>query len=121
MGLEQSLKGLASRLVAIAGTRLELAAVDLEDGLLRMAILLLAGIAGVLLLVAGSMFGAVALLIWQWDAARLLTASLIGIGYVVAAGVIAGVAWRSYRDRPPLLHATLAELQADRRSLGEHP
>lgn len=112
-----ALSRLAASALAAAHQRLELAALDVEEELLR-ASRLAAGIvvAGVLASAALASFGALIVLCF-WDTARL--AALAGVtALYAAAAVYAGVrvslAWSG---RPPLLSTTLEELRKDRDAL----
>ena len=111
---------IARSLLSYALTRTRLAAAEIEEQGLRLieiavwlaAALFFAGIAIV--------FIAVVVLVLFWDSNRLLAAGLLA-GLFVSLGTGAAlIARRLLSERPPLLAATLAELERDRNTLG-HP
>lgn len=116
--LPASLRGVGAQLLGMAHTRLSLAGVELaeeKDRLLRSLVLAFLGVTllGAGLLAAG-MWAVVAL----WDTHRLLALGVVTLAYL---GAGAGLLWhvqRMLRTAPPLLSATLAELERDRRALG---
>lgn len=111
-----------STVVDIGRTRLELAAVELEEERLRLARLALAA-TGTLFFAFAALAALTAALVLLCPAdARPLALGLAGLVYALV-GAAAGWRWRALSaSRPPLLQATLAELRADRAALrGESP
>lgn len=113
MNLAGPLARLAARLVAALHGRLEMAALDLQDGLLglvqRLALALLAALLAALALAAA----AATVVVVFWDSARL--AALVGVTVLFAAACVATL-WamrHSAVRRGPLLAATLQALQRD--------
>lgn len=100
-------------------TRTRLAATELEEQALRLieiviwlaAALFFAGIAIV--------FVAVLVVLLFWDSNRLVAAGLLAALFVSVATGATLIARRLLRERPPLLAATLAELERDRNTLGQ--
>lgn len=108
-----SVRRLAAGGVLLARERLELAALDVEDELLRAGaalatMLFIAVLAGLCLAALGAL-----VVVLFWDAAR--TAALLGVALVF--GAAAGwAAWRlkhMLARKPPFLGATLDELARD--------
>ncbi|WP_324780882.1 phage holin family protein [Thiobacillus sedimenti] len=117
MGLFESLKTFAGSLVAIAHTRLDLLANDLEeerDWLLSvLGLLLLAAFClglGLLLLV-------LLLVVAFWESHRLLV--LAGLAALFLGSGAAAVGWARHklRTKPRLFAASLGELSKDRERL----
>ncbi|MBC5763940.1 phage holin family protein [Ramlibacter albus] len=108
-----SVRRLAATVLLLARQRLELAALDFEEEVLRAGIALLAVLAvaalGALCLAALAAF----VVVWWWDTARLQ--ALLGVA-AVFGGAAACIAWRLKRAldaKPPFLHGTLQELRKD--------
>lgn len=117
-GLFVSLKTLATSLVGIVHTRLELLSIDIaeeREHLITLAVLLLVTLfclgVGVLLL-------ALLIVVAFWESHRLLAlASLTGV-FLAAGGGLAWLIVHKARTRPRLFAASLAELAKDRQQLG---
>lgn len=116
-GLIAALRGLLTQALALAVTRGQLAALEIEEArarTLRWAALGLA--AGVLLLAA-----LLTLSLWVaalfWDGPRALALGLLTLAYA-GLGVVALLVVRSQAaSAPPLLSQTRAELDKDRQAL----
>ena len=100
-------------LVALLHTRIELAAVELqEEGERRKEMVVLAAVAAVFLAMGAVLFAMFVVIVF-WDSHRLLaaggmTALYVGIGVAALARLR-----RSARESPPPFEATLAELAKD--------
>lgn len=112
-----SLRVLGSTFLGLAGTRAELALVELrQEGERRRQMLVLALAAGLFLglaLLAASLF-AVALF---WDTHRLAAVGGVALFHVVACVSFVAILQRKARASPPPFEATLAELARDREML----
>jgi uncharacterized membrane protein YqjE len=110
-----------SALVDIGQTRLQLASTELEEERLRVAELLLFAAAALFFLGLGIVLATLLLVLVFWDGPRLLVlGSAAALFFALGAGLAAS--WRrKSRAKPPLLAATLAELQRDRDALIGHP
>ncbi|MBB2916155.1 phage holin family protein [Cupriavidus taiwanensis] len=112
-----AVRNLAGSLVAMVQTRLELASVELAEErtrLLKVALLALFGLAffglGLVTLTA-----LIAILFWdtyRWQALGALT-----VLYLVLCAVCLAYARSVLRNAPPMLEATLAEIDKDREIL----
>jgi uncharacterized membrane protein YqjE len=110
VALAASLSELGSTLVLAARQRLELAALDVEEELIRLACLLAMALAASLLSALALAAVAVAVAAHFWDTARL--PALLGIALFFAAGAGA-LAWRmarAWNAKPAFLAATLGTL-----------
>ncbi|MBG9390207.1 phage holin family protein [Caenimonas aquaedulcis] len=121
MAFGESLSRLGAGAVRIVRQRLELAALDVEEELLRLAAVLVIAIAGVLLavLAAAALSGALVVLLWG----RAPVLALLGVGLAFAAAA-AACAWRAVlalRAKPPFLRATLDELARDSAAMEPAP
>lgn len=108
-------------LVDIGRTRLELATVELEEERLRLAQLAIAAACVLFFAFAALTAFSVALVLLCPPESRPLALGIVG---AVAVLIAVLAAWRVRRlsaQRPPLLQATLAELQADGAALRGEP
>lgn len=106
-------------LLQTAQTRLELLGVELQQEKLRLARLLLGTVLAALLLGFAIVFALIWLTVALWDTHRQLglgLATCVALGLGMAA---AGVAARAWNSGSELFAASLAELERDRRALGE--
>lgn len=116
-GLLESLKALAATLVAIAHTRLDLLASDLEEERAHLLSLLVLALVGLFFLGIGVVLAAMLLVAAFWDTHRLLVLGLLA-GAFLAAGIAAWViAMRKARSKPKLFAASMSELLKDRQQL----
>lgn len=119
-GLMASLKQLASTLLAISQTRLELLANEMEEERFRVGQMLLYG--GIALLFFGLtiLLLTVFIVVAFWDSYRLMAVGGLAALYFTA-GVLAMSALRTLaRQRSKLFTASLAELARDRAQLASH-
>jgi len=116
-GLFDSLKGLAATLVALAHTRLDLLATDLEEEREQLVSALVMLLVALFCLGVGVVLLAILIAVVFWDSYRLL--ALAGLtGIFLAGGAAAfGFARHKLRTKPRLFAASLAELAKDRQQL----
>jgi uncharacterized membrane protein YqjE len=113
LGLGGGLRKLAAAYLAIARQRLELAALDVEEELLRAALLVAALLACVALAGLALAAAAATIVVLWWDSARIAALVCVTLFFFLAA---AFVGWRvslALRTKPAFLAATLAELRKD--------
>jgi uncharacterized membrane protein YqjE len=116
-GLLDSLKTLAATLVAVAHTRLDLLASDLEEDRAHFFSLLVLALAALFFLGVGVVLATILLVVGFWDTHRLLVLGLL-TGFFLAAGIAAWViAMRKARSKPKLFAASMSELLKDRQQL----
>ncbi len=118
-GAAGSLRRRLDLLLQTAQTRLELLGVELQQEKLRLARLLLGTVLAALLLGFALVFALIWLTVALWDTHRQLglgLATLIALGLGLGAANVAARAWAAGSD---LFTASLAELERDRRALGE--
>jgi len=109
-----SLGRLSAALLDAVSTRLELAATELEEELLRVALLLLGGLAALLCLVCSLATLAVLAIAAMWDTYRLTSIGVLA-GIFMLLAVVAGILTvRGIRRHPRLFSATVQELKRDR-------
>ncbi|MEC5160932.1 putative membrane protein YqjE [Janthinobacterium sp. CG_23.3] len=122
MAIGHTLGRMAATLVAIVQTRLELAAVEMEEESLRFLGYLALALLAMLCLAIAIVLAAFLVIVLFWDTHRI--AAIVGAaGGFAALGLIIGMGVRaSFRHKPKLLSFTLAELHKDvasMKSLGE--
>jgi uncharacterized membrane protein YqjE len=110
---------IARTLLSFVLTRTRLAAAELEEQALRLIEILIWLLAALFFLGIAIVFIALLLVLLFWDSNRLLAAGLLAALLVSVGAGAALIARRLLRERPPLLAATLAELERDRNSLGQ--
>lgn len=118
-GIFTSLRGLLATGIALAQTRLELLATELQEEKARLFGLLIFGGAALILLAAGVVFLAVFLTVLLWDSSRLLVLGVFAALFLVGGGVSLLIARRHARAPSHLFVASLAELSRDRESAEE--
>jgi uncharacterized membrane protein YqjE len=116
-GLLNSLTVLASSLVSIVHTRLELLSTDLEEDREHLQSLLIMSLAALFSLMVGVVLAAILLVVIFWDSHRLLTLGSLA-GFFIFAGLAAcAFAVRKAKTKPRLFLASLLELFKDSQQL----
>ncbi len=110
---------IARTLLSYAVTRARLAAAEVEEQGLRLIEILVWLLAALFFLGIAIVFVALLVVLLFWDSNRLLAAGLLAALFVSVGAGAALIARRLLRERPPLLAATLAELERDRNTLGQ--
>jgi uncharacterized membrane protein YqjE len=116
-GLLASLTTLASTLVAIAHTRLDLLSTDLEEDREYVMAILVATLITLFCLGVGVVLASVLLVVVFWDTHRLLVLSLLAGGFVLAGLVASGFLWHKVKIKPKMFATSLSELSKDRQEL----
>ena len=117
LGLFDSAKALLATVVGIAHNRLELLSTELQEEIVRVALMLLWGAIGLFFVFLGITFLALLILIAFWDDHRILAAALLA-GLFAVLAVVAGVAaWRQIAAKPRPFDASLNELAKDDQEL----
>lgn len=116
-GLLGSLRNLATTVVGIAHTRLELLTTEVQEEVHRAAQLLLWAAVALLAGMLALFIGALTVIFYYWETHRLL-ASLCITGVFAALALLAILVLRAkLHAKPPLLEGTLTELARDREQL----
>jgi len=120
-GLIESITRLAATLVAIAHTRLDLLATDLETDREHLLSLLMWALAALFCLGVGVLLAVLLLVVAFWDTHRLLVmGSLAGL-FLAAGGAAGWFVLHIARTRPRLFATSLSELLKDRQQLISRP
>src|SRR5262245_44174918 len=115
-GLFHSLRQLVATVVALVHTRLELFTTELQEEVQRAAGLVIWSIVALLGAVLGLFFIGITIIIAFWDN-RLLAAILVTVGVTLISVISGVIVLVKFRNKPPLLAATRAELGKDRTEL----
>jgi uncharacterized membrane protein YqjE len=116
-GLLHSLNRMASTVVALAHTRLELLTTELQEEVRQVgAILLWAFIAAFAAMMA-LFLGALAVIFVFWDTHRGAASVAMIVVFLALAGGAGLMLQKKLKSKPPLLDDTLAELAKDRDQL----
>lgn len=101
-------------LAAMARTRLELAALELESHVLRSLGALVMGGVSLVLAVIAMTFAGITVIAAFWDTHRVAATSGVALGYLLLAIAVAAHARVRWTTRPAPFAATLRELELDR-------
>lgn len=117
MAISDSLSRVAASLLALVRNRLELAAVEFEEETLRLYTFLLRSLVSLIFLGIAISLLVVLVLVLFWDTHRVAVL-LVLIAITGFLGLRIGLnAYAAYQHKPPLLNATLNELQKDMETL----
>jgi len=119
-GLLSSMQGLASTVLGILRTRLELFSVELEEEKLRLLRMLAWGGIAIFLGCIGLVFLAAFVCVLFWDEHRLLALGLMTLMFWGLAGMALWRVRSSAQASDDFLSASLAELQRDIEALKAH-
>lgn len=117
-GLLDSLGTLASTLLGMAQTRLDLLALDLEEDRAHLMSLLVLAMVAMFCLGIATVLATVLLIAACWDEHRLLALGVLAGFYLVAGLGAWARAQHKLKMKPSLFSASLAELKSDREHLG---
>ena len=115
----EALRSIAGNLLRALMTRLELAASDIEEQVLRLGGVLMWLVLGICMLVMALWLVVLLLIVLFWDDNRILVISLLIAGFSSSALLCLLWAHRRFATRPPLLSNTLSELRKDKDALDE--
>jgi uncharacterized membrane protein YqjE len=117
-GLLDSLGRFARTALGLARTRLEILGTEIEEERIRVTQLALLVAAIVFCLQVALVLAVVLVVVLLWDTHRVLTLSLLGAFFLVAAIAAAARLRFLLRTRPRIFASTLAELAKDEERLG---
>jgi uncharacterized membrane protein YqjE len=104
---------IAATLVAMVHTRLELAAVEVQEGAHRLLGYVAWMMLAVFLLAGAFLLAALFVILLFWDSYRLHAVGGMAALFLLAGAAIAARVRASFANRPPLLSNTLGELRND--------
>lgn len=113
MVIAESVARLAASLLAIAQTRVELAATEVEEETLRYFSYLILSLAALFCLGIAVVLGVLLLIVLYWDSHRIGILSTLIVLFGIASAAIGLHVRRKYLFKPKLLGHTLTELSRD--------
>jgi len=116
-GLIASVKSIATTLLAITRTRLELLSTDIEEGWIRLISLLAMAFVALFCLCFGVVLFAIFVIVLLWDTHRLLIlGSLTGV-FIIIGIVLCVLAIRTLKTMPRIFETSIIELTKDQHHL----
>jgi len=106
-------QGILSLLMSMIATRLELAAIDLENHAQASLVAAMTAFVAVVLGLIAFAFAGVAVIVFFWDTHRIAAATGVTFGYAMLAAFAALSARTRWLSRPAALAGTLRELELD--------
>jgi uncharacterized membrane protein YqjE len=116
-GLFESLKTLATSLIGIAHTRLEILSTDIAEAREHLITRLLLALLALFCLCMGVLLLALLIVAAFWETHRLLVLGCVAGFFLAAAAGLAWLARHKARTAPRLFEASLTELSRDRQHL----
>lgn len=116
-GLLDSIKTLASTLLAIGQTRLELLSNELEEERVWLASMLVWTLVALFCATLAVILATLLVVVIFWDSYRLLALGIMIVLFVAGAGFSWRMVSNMSRSKPRLFSASLAELSKDREQL----
>ena len=118
-GLLQSIKHLATSLLAAAQTRLEILATEIEEERVRLEQMLFIALGAVYCLGMGVVLSVFFVVVLFWDTHRLAAVALLAAGFLAAGALLGWILRDKARTRPRLFAVTRGELAKDQAILRE--
>ncbi len=115
--LLESMKNLMATSLAIAQTRLELVAVELETEIIRFTSLLLFAASALFSFALGVLLIVFFIIVLFWDTHRLIAIGLLAGASLVVGAAAWSVFLKKLKDKPRLFAASIGELAKDREQL----
>lgn len=113
MSISAAVGRIGSTVLAMARTRLELAAVELQEETQRLFGYLAWALAAAVLALGALVLAVLFVLVLFWDTHRLLAVGGMTVLFALGCGFAVMKLRTGLASRPPLLGATLAELRKD--------
>jgi len=101
-------------LMSMLGTRLELAAIDVESHVQATLVALMTAFVAVVLGLIAFTFIGIGVIVFFWETHRVAAAAGVMLGCVALAAICASLARSKWSTRPAPLAATMHEIELDR-------
>jgi len=119
-GLLHSLTVLATTLVAVVYTRLDLLSTDLEEDREHLLSLLKLSLTALFCFGVGVLLTTILLVALFWDTQRILVLSLLSVFFLLCGFATLFYTMRKARNKPRLFSSSMLELLKDRQKLDSH-
>jgi len=116
-GLMDSVKRLASTLVSIISTRLELLANELQEERLRLMQMLLFALSALFFIGMGVLLLTIFIVVLFWDEHRLVVLGGLCILFFILGALMAMLLRNKAQSKPGLFSASISELAKDKEQL----
>jgi uncharacterized membrane protein YqjE len=116
-GLLSSLTVLASTLVEIVHTRLELLSTDLEEDRDYLLSLVIYSLVALFFMIIGVTILAILIVVIFWESHRLLVLGLLAGGFIIVGLSVASYTLRRAKTKPRMFLASLLELVKDKQQM----
>jgi uncharacterized membrane protein YqjE len=116
-GLIASVKNVASTLLAITRTRLELLSTDIEEGWVRLVSMLVMAFVALFCLCFGIVLLSIFVVVTFWDTHRLLVLGLLTGMFLLTGAVLCVLTIRALKAMPRLFETSIVELTKDQEQL----
>lgn len=113
--------GVFSLLMSMIATRIELAAIDVEELAYTVVTTFMTAFVAVVLSLIAFAFAGVAVITLFWDTHRVAAAVGVTLCYAMFAVLVAWRARANWRARPAAFAGTLRELELDGEAFGRQP
>ena len=113
MAIVESVGRLGATLVDMVQTRLELAAVEMEEESQRLLGFLLLSLLALFLFGIAMLMVALLIVIVFWDSYRIAAAAGVAVLFLAAAAIVANKVKTGFDSKPRLMAHTIAELKKD--------
>jgi uncharacterized membrane protein YqjE len=113
--------GVLPLLASMLGTRLELAALDIEAHLQATLLTLIASFVAVVLGLVAFAFVGIAAIVFFWETYRIPAAIAVVVSYGTLAALVGYWARSEWKARPAALANTMHELELDRDAFRSRP
>lgn len=113
MAIAESVGRIGATLIAMVQTRLELAAVEVQEEMQRFLGYIVLALVSLILFGVALLLAVLLVVAIFWDSYRLEAIGILAALFAVAGGAVALQVKRSFDARPRLLGATVAELNKD--------
>ena len=120
-GLFGSIKTLASTLVAMGHTRLELLSTEIEEERVRLSSMLLWTLAALFCAALCTVLVTLLVVVVFWDTHRLLALGIMALLFLLGAVMAGRIVLDKAKAKPRLFASSLAELSKDREQLTTRP
>lgn len=108
-------------LMSMLGTRLELAAMDVESHVQATLVALMTAFVAVVLGLVAFAFIGIGVIVFFWETHRFMATTGVMVAYIALAATLASLAISKWKARPAAFAATMREIELDREAFRGRP